>query len=174
MQSIRKYGLLTGFSNGLWGILSFSIVGWLNRAFFHQSIPATDIRSVSGLFSIFILVLGIYWGIRDQKRRNGEWLSYQQAIKTGILISLITAIIVSLFTLLYCAVLNPGYAGFMVSDAQRVLSAAGKTQEEINSRLESVRKEFSTGAQVAMAFIGQFVLGSISSFIIGYFLRSRK
>lgn len=174
MQSIRKYGLLTGFSNGLWGILSFTVVGWLNRTFFHQAIPATDIRSVSGLFSILILVLGVYWGIRDQKRRNGELLSYQQAIKTGILISLITAIMVSLFTLLYCAFINPGYADFMVLDTQRVLSAAGKTQEEINSRLESVRKEFSTGAQVAAAFIGQFVLGTIASFIIGYFLRSKK
>jgi hypothetical protein len=173
MKTIIKYGLWTGILIGIWGVFSFTIVGQLNRVFFHERIPAANIRSVSGLFSIFILFIGIYWGIREEKRKMGNSLSFGKAIKTGVLISLITAIIVSLSTLLYCTLINPGYNDFMVRDAQQTLLSSGKSQEEINQRLASVRKEFSTGAQVGMALIGQFVMGTIGSLIIGFILKSK-
>ena len=174
MKSFIKYGLWTGTISGLWGIGCFTIVGWMNTAFFHQSIPATEIRSYSGLFSILILVVGIYLGMREVKRKNDDALSYGVAVKTGIIISLITGVVVCLFTLLYCNVINPGYADFMVKDTGKALAAAGKAPEEISRRLEGVRKEFTTGAQMMMALVGQTVVGSIVSLILGLFIRSKK
>jgi hypothetical protein len=62
----------------------------------------------------------------------------------------------------------------MVSDTGRVLAAAGKTPQEISQRLEGVRKEFSTGMQVMEALVGQVVVGSITSLILGFFTRTKK
>ncbi|HMH31539.1 MAG TPA: DUF4199 domain-containing protein [Puia sp.] len=173
MKTITKYGLWTGLISGLWGIVSFTIVSGLNGAFFHKSIPAADIRSVSGLFSILILAMGIYWGIREEKRKMANTLTFGQAVKTGTMISLITAVLASIFTFLYCTKINPGYSDFMVRDTQQTLTEAGKSPDEINQRLASVRKEFSTGAQVAMALVGQLVMGTIATLIIGLFLRTK-
>jgi len=174
MKSFVKVGLWTGIVSGLWGLGCFTVVNWLNRAFFHQSIPATEIRSYSGLFSILILVVGIYLGMKQAKVKGGGALSYGQAVKTGVMIAGITAVLVACFSWLYCAVLNPGYADFMVKDTGRVLAAAGKTPQEISQRLEGVRREFSTGMQVVEALVGQAVVGSLVSLILGAFMQTRK
>lgn len=174
MKSFVKYGLWTGIISGLWGLVCFSVVGWLNTAFFHGSIAATDIRSYSGLFSIVILVVGIYLGMKQARLRAAGILTYGQAVRTGVLIACVTGVLVACFSWLYCAVINPGYADFMVQDTGRALAAAGKTPQEITQRLEGVRREFSTGMQVMQALVGQTVVGAVVSLILGAFLRSRK
>jgi hypothetical protein len=174
MKLFVKYGLWTGIISGLWGLASFTFVGWLNRSFFHGSIPATDIRSYSGLFSIVILVVGIYLGMKQARLRARGVLTYGQAVRTGVLVACVTAVVVAFFSWLYCAMINPRYADFMVQDTGRTLAAAGKTPQEISQRLESVRKEFSTGMQVMEALVGQAVVGSIAALILGAFMRTRK
>jgi hypothetical protein len=174
MNPFLKYGLWTGIISGLWGLVCFTVVGWLNKAFFHESIPATDIRSYSGLFSILILVVGIYLGMKQARLRAGGVLTYGQAVKTGVLVACVTAVLVASFSWLYCAVINPGYADFMVQDTGRALAAAGKTPQEISQRLVDVRKEFSTGMQMMQALVGQVAVGSLVSLILGAFMRSRK
>lgn len=174
MKPFLTYGLRTGILSGCWLLGSFSIVSWLNSSFFHSGIPATSIRSYAGLFSIVVLFVGIYLGMRQARARNGGILSYGQAVTTGVLIACITAVLVAIFDVLYCTVINPGYADFMVKDTQQALLAAGKAPAEIGRRLAEVRKEFTTGAQVAMALVGQSVLGSIAALILGLFLRTRK
>ena len=174
MKTFVKYGLWTGIISGLWGLVSFTVVGWLNTVAFHGSIPAAQIRSYSGLFSLIILAMGIYLGLKQARTRNENSLTYGQAVKTGALIAVVTAILVGAFTWLYCAVLNPGYTGFMVQDCQRTMTAAGKSPAEIAQCVEATRKEFSTGAQVAQALIGQAVVGTVLSLIFGLFLRTKN
>ena len=174
MKVYVKYGLWTGICSGLWGLISFTVVGWLNTAAFHGTIPATQIRSYSGLFSLLILGLGIYVGLKQARARNSDTLSYGQAVKTGVLIAVITAILGALFAWLYCTVLNPGYTDFMVRDVGQSLTAAGKSPTEINQAMESARKEFSTGGQVAQALIGQAVVGTVLTLLIGLILRTKN
>ena len=174
MKPFVKYGLGAGIVSGLWGLVCFTAVGWLNKNFFHESIAATDIRSYSGLFSLLILLVGIYLGMKQARLRAGGALTYGQAVKTGMLVACVTGMLVAFFSWLYCAVINPGYADFMVQDTGRALAAAGKTQQEIRQRLEDVRKEFSTGMQVMEALVGQVVVGIIASLILGLFTRTKK
>jgi hypothetical protein len=174
MTPFLKYGLWTGIISSLWGLSCFTIVGWLNSTLFHHSIPATQIRSYSGLFNILILVIGIYLGMQQAKLKGGNTLTYGQAVKTGIIIACITAVIVACFSYLYCTIINPGYADFMVKDTENALKAAGKPPREISLQLDAVRKEFSTGAQVGMALVGQAVVGTVAAFILGLFIRTKK
>ncbi|WP_343672027.1 DUF4199 domain-containing protein [Chitinophaga sp.] len=173
MKSFLKYGLLTGIVASLWALSTFTVVGWVSVTFFRGSIPAADMRSIGGLFSIFILGLGIWLGMQEARRRNGGVLGYWQAVKTGVLIACITAGMMAVFSWLYCTVINPGFTEFMVQDAQKTLVAAGKTQAQIAAELVSVRKQFSTGAMVAQALIGQLVVGSGISFLMGILIRKK-
>jgi hypothetical protein len=174
MKTFVKYGVWTGILSGLWGLISFTVVGWLNTAAFHARIPATQIRSYSGLFSLIILALGIYVGLKQVRARDGNSLSYGQAIKTGISIAVITAVLVALFGWFYCAVLNPGYTDFMVQDVRQSLTAAGKSPAEIAQATEATRKEFSAGSQVAQALIGQAVAGTLITLVLAIFLRTKN
>jgi hypothetical protein len=174
MTSFLRYGFWTGILTGLWSLSSFTIVNWLNSTAFHDSIPATQIRSYSGLFSLIILGLGIYLGMKQARARNANLLTYGQAVKTGVLIACITALFVGLFSFLYCAVINPGYTEFMVRDVQHSLTVAGKTPQEIVRGMEAARKEFSSGAQVGEALLGQSVMGILLSLILGLFLRRKN
>jgi len=174
MKTFIKFGLWTGIISGLWGLVSFTVVGSLNNVAFHGHIPATQIRSYSGLFSIIILAVGIYLGLKQARTRNSNNLTYGQAVKTGALIAIVTAVVVAVFTWLYCTVINPGYTEFMVQDCQRTMTAAGKSPAEIAQCVESTRKEFSTAAQVGQALIGQAVVGTVVSLIFGLFLRTKN
>jgi len=108
------------------------------------------------------------------KRKNKYQLTYGQAIRTGISISLITACIVGLFAFTYCTLINPGYQDFMVREAEKTLIAARNTPEVINQQLEKVRNQFSTSMQVLQGLIAQSVVGTLSSLVLGLFMKTKK
>lgn len=174
MKSFIKFGLGTGLVSGLWALSTFTVIGWVNRMALHGSIPAANVRAIGGLFSIVILVLGISWAMLEVRRQQEGQLTYGQAVKTGALVACITAVVVAVFSCLYCTVINPGYTEFMVADAERTLRAAGKGPEEIALQLGAVRKQFSTGAQVGEALVGQAVVGTLASLIVGAFVRTKR
>jgi Protein of unknown function (DUF4199) len=137
------------------------------------NIPADKARSLSGLLSIIVLSVGIYIGIKQIKKSNNDSLSYKQAVFSGVKISLITAVLVSLYGLLYCTIINPDYATFMVNETQKSLQNSGLTAEDISSKLNSVKQQYSTSMQMMQGFIGQTVMGTIASLIIGLFMKTK-
>lgn len=173
MKTFVKFGLITGLLVGLWNISCFSIVSWLN-GLLHLGIPAARLRAYSGLLGIVILAVGIWLGMKNARRQNNFQLTYGQAIKTGIFMSLIAAVIVSCFSFLYCTIINPGYTDFMVKETGRSLTESHYTTEQINRQLQSARDFFSTRSQVLQALVGQSVAGTICSLIMGIFMRTKK
>lgn len=173
MKPAIKFGTGTGLASGIWALCTFAIIGWLFHLL-HITVPAAHIRAYGGLFSILILVTGIYLGMQAVKKNNEQLISYGLAVKTGIVISVITGIVVALFSYLYCTVINPGYQAFMVSETEKALQTAKASPAVISRQLASAKNEFSTTSQVMMALIGQIVVGSIASLVIGLFMRTKK
>lgn len=173
MKSFVKFGLVTGLIVSAWNLSCFTIVSWLNKIL-SLGFPAARIRAYSGLFGIVILLIGVSLGIKEVKRRNGYRISFVQAIKTGISISLISASISGFFAFVYCTVINPGYTDYMVKQAESALMQAHKTPEEIRQTLLSVRNQFSTLTQVFQALVAQSIMGTLGSVIIGLFTKTKK
>jgi hypothetical protein len=173
MKPFTKFGLITGLAVGIWNLSCFSIVSWLNNIF-TLGIPSARLRAYSGLFGVVVLIVGIYAGMKAVKRQNDGILTYRQAITTGIGISVITGLIAGTFAFIYCTVINPGYTDYMVQDAQKALVAAHTSPGEISKQLAQARVQFSTTSQVLQALIGQSVVGSVCSLIIGLFIKTKK
>lgn len=173
MKQSIKYGLVSGLLIGIWNLSCFSIVTTLNT-YWKLGIPSERIRAVSGLLGIVLLVIGITIGTKAVRRENGNTLTYGQAVLTGIGISVVTAFITSCFAYVYCTFINPGYTDFMVEDTRKVLQQAQVPAEELQKRLALARTEFSTKSQVLQSLIGQSVVGSISSLIIGIFIKTKN
>ncbi len=63
MKTFLKFGIATGLSVSLWLFISFIFI----RAF---GVSPEMSRALSGLFSILILILGIFLGLREIKTKN--------------------------------------------------------------------------------------------------------
>src|SRR5262249_48419502 len=159
---------ITGCIVGLFTMTFFSIFDWINTKLGWGMRPSS-IRGLTGLLTILIQAIGIYIGINAVKANQNNSLNYWQGVKAGVTIAVITAIITSVCSFLYCAALNPNYADYMVQAAQREMIEAGESKDQMVAHLAEVRKNFSTAAQVGMAFVGQLVVGSAISLILSPF-----
>ena|ERR1700749_2590281 len=173
MKSSVKYGIITGCIIGIFTMTFFSLFDWLNTKF-NMGMRPSNIRGITGLLTIIIQAIGIYTGIKAVKTSQNNMLNYWQGVKTGVFIAIITAIITSISSFLYCTVINPNYANYMVSIAEKEMIAAGETKDQISAHLVDVRKTFSTATQVGMAFVGQLVIGTAISFILSPFIQTKK
>ncbi|HEY9000176.1 MAG TPA: DUF4199 domain-containing protein [Mucilaginibacter sp.] len=173
MKPPVKYGLITGCIVGLFTMTFFSIFDWINTKLGWGMRPSS-IRGITGLLTILIQAIGIYMGIKAAKTNQGNSLNYWQGVKTGVTIAVITAIITSACSFLYCTVLNPSYTDYMVQAAEREMIEAGETKGQMAAHLAEVRKSFRAPAQVMMAFVGQLVMGSAISFILSPFIQNKK
>jgi len=173
MKPSYKAGIITGITVGLFATTCFSIFNWLNTQF-GWGIPPATIRWLSGLLTIVIQGTGIYFSMRGNKIAQNGSLTYGQALKAGITVAIMTALITALFGFIYCTVVNPGYADYMVGEANKAMVASGKSAKQITDELVSVRREFSTGGQVMEALIAQTVVGTVISLIMSLFTKSKK
>ncbi|MDR3693582.1 DUF4199 domain-containing protein [Mucilaginibacter sp.] len=172
MKSTLKHGLVTGLISCVFLFGFFTLMVWLNSKN-GWGIGVSSIRGIGGLLSIPVQAIGIYMAMQNIKLLSGT-LSYVQAIKTGLTVAATIAVIVAIFGFLYCTIFNPGYAAFMVHDAQKVMIAKGESQQQINQDSIQVAKQYTPGIQVIQALVGQFVTGAIISLIIGIFVKTKK
>ena len=171
MKSTLKFGLITGLISSIFLFGFFSLAVWLNTQF-NWGMQASTIRGIGGLLSIPIQAIGIYMAMQNVKTLHGV-LTYGQAVKTGLIVAITIAVIVTIFSFLYCQVINPGYREYMVQDAQKAMLGKGATQQQISLESEDISQQFTTSAQVIMALIGQFGSGAVISLIIGMFIKTK-
>ncbi len=171
MRSTLKIGVVTAVISSIFLFGSFTLFTWLKDKYGWQ-VQVSTIRGIGGLLSIPIQAIGIYIAMQDIKKLTGA-LTYGQAIKTGLTVAITIAVIVALFSFLYCE-FNPGYAAYMVADAQKSMLANGESAQQIKDNSARVAQEFTAGTQVMEALVGQFLTGTIMSLIIGLFIKTKK
>jgi len=154
----------------LWLLAGFSILASLSL-----SIPKVTLRTLTGLLGLVILFTGILYAMRGVKAKiSPNRFSYFMAFKSGFMVAVIVAIVVSFASFLYLKFINPGLPEDMVREAEASLKASGATAEEISGKLIAVRKEFSMQAQIIAPLVVQTVAGSIFSLILAFFLKDKK
>jgi len=173
MNSTLKRGLITGTIVGIFAVSFFLVVNGLNTKYNWGFHPA-DIRGIGGLLTILILGTGIYITLQAVKKEQNNGLSYAQALKTGISVAIITAVITAFCSFIYCTLINPGYADYMVAEAQKVMIANNETKQQIAQHSLAVKNEYATAMQVMQALVGQTVVGTVLTLIMGLFIKTKK
>ena len=172
MKPPYRYGLINGIIIGIFTLSFFSVFNWFNSKFGWGIQPA-NIRGIAGLLTILIQAVGIYIGISNVKLQQGT-ITYGEAFKTGFTMAIVTALVVSLFSLIYITIINPGYTDYMVNEAHKTMLADGETPAQIQKSLIGVRKEFSLGIQLMQSLVGQSVIGTAISLMIAPFIKTKK
>lgn len=165
-----KQALVTGIVIGVFSITAFSIVDGLNHSKGWGYNPAT-IRGIIGLVVLVILGAGIYSAMQAVKRGNNGTLTYKQAFLSGLFTGIVTGVITAICGAVYCTLINPGYAAYMVAEGKKALEAQGALTD---NAVTALQQQFSTGGQVVQALIGQTVCGAVISAIMSIFTRTKK
>ena len=141
-----KYGLLTAVGAAAWVLVVRSLI---TNPHSLVHIPGTPI------FFNFLQFVMIYLGLKAKEREYGDRQDFKKGIKTGVAISLVYGLALSLF-----------FVGVLTVVGTRWLGAEPGVQG--NPTALDVAKAF------AGLFISAVVLGLIYSTLISFFLAKRR
>lgn len=141
-----KYGLLTAVGAIVWLLVVRSLV---TNPLSLVHVPGTPI-----FFNVLQFVM-IYLGLKEKEREYGDKQDFKKGIKTGVAISLIYGVAVSLF-----------FVG--------VLAVIGTRWIEAEPGLQGAPTAIDVAKAFAGLFLGALVLGLIYSTVISFFLAKRR
>lgn len=159
-----NYGLLLGILSVVLGVVLYITNAYLSPHWSHAVISYA-------LFIIFVVL-----GIRAYKKANGGFLSLTQAIKVGISIALISALISSLWQVLLSEVIEPNLMEQMmeVQQTQMIEQNPNMTQEQIDMAMEWSASFQSPWVMVPFALITNIFFGLIVALIAGLAMRQKR
>lgn len=159
-----KYGLLMGIGIALFVLLQY-IFG------FHTT--RLDQGKHLGFLSVLIPVVTIYFLMR-RKRDTSDKYGLGQAVKSGFVASLVSAVLLTGFYALYNSAINPKWPETAVAYEVKQMQKAGLKQEDIDKNAAQVREFFYLPNQLMSIFTGTTINGTILSVIMGLVVRKNK
>lgn len=166
-KEIIKTGLATAGILCVWLFGSFYISGSL-----HLGSRLGTIRAVTGLLGLVVLFIGVLLGIRKAREEN-QTLTYGKAFTTGLIISVIVAVVLSVVAGFH-VIIRPQYTEDMIREAEQSLRQSGLAASEVNQKLESVKREYSFAMQMMQPLIVQTIAGAFFSFILSFFFKTKN
>ena len=148
MKTSLKYGLLIAVLAMAWVLIAHTVI---------SNNPASPVHQLGTpiVFNVLLFAL-IYLGIKAGERQKGDRLTFKEGLKTGVGISVVYGLTLSLFFVVVLAVVGtkwmavePGASSATVSRSQIAKAFAG-------------------------LFLGLVIFGLIYSTVISFFLAKRR
>jgi uncharacterized membrane protein len=146
MKIPLKYGLLTTIGVAAWVLIAHSLISNPNSTFHTVGAPI--------FFNVFHFAV-IYLGLKALEREKGDRATFKELLKTGVGISVVYALTVSLF-----------FVGVIAVVGTKWLAT------EPNAAADAPMSRVMIGSFIGL-FIGAFVFGLIYSTLISFFLAKR-
>ena len=156
-----NYGLILGGIGVIFGILLYT-----------QDLHTSQSPALM-VFNIVIMAVVTFLGIQAFKKANGSFLTIGQAIKVGIGIALIAAIIGILYSYVLTNFIDPD-APSKIMDARLgpALESGEITQEQFDQQKEQSLKFWWMGYPVILIF--NIIIGLVLGLISGLILKKAK
>ena len=163
MKLEYKYGLSIGVGVSCWVMAEFFLG-------FHTT--RLSIGEYSGYIAILIPII-VLWRALSEKRQASGSLSYGAAFKSGLIISFIAALFISVFFALYIFAINPRWLDLGLAYERSKLLGLGITEEEIILQTDAMAALYTPQIQIASAFFGTLIQGIGLSITLAFFIRRR-
>jgi len=163
-KTMLTYGLYIG-------ILSV-IISLLNYSFGNLFKPHWSVSLVGALVFIAFMV----YALKEYKAQNDGFLKLGEAIKIGLGIALVSAIIGIVYQLILMYVLEPEYMTKMAEFQEHAILEKYPEMDEaqLETALSMSKKFTSPGILVAMSLAGSLFFGLIVSLIAGLIMKKDK
>lgn len=153
---------------GILGLLTI-IISLLNYSFGNIYKPHWVINVLTYILMIVFIVLGL----RCFKRSNDGYMKLGQAIKIGLGISLISAIIGIIYLFIFTNVIEPDFITNLKAFQEQMMYERFPDMDEaiLEKQLEISQKFMTPGIMAAFALAGSLIIGLIISLIAGAFMK---
>lgn len=154
---------------------SFSIVVWmvvvsvlLKMLVYSMGFQFTNYEKIALFGNVFILMAGIFFGIRLNKTLATEKTSFVVDFKAGMRVASTYAIFMCAFVYLYYAVIDPTYFDSKLAAQLTLAEESGLDLENAKQTGEFVLSPF---FQSTITLIGFILLGTFYSCILTFLMR---
>ena len=156
-----NYGLVLG--------LASIIVMLINYVFGDLYEPHWSIMVISLVVTSAIIVMAL----KKVKEGNSGFLSLGEAIKTGLGISLVSAIIYGVYLLIFYNVIEPDYFANMIEFQEQMIAERYPqlTDEQLEGAQKNAAMFASTGPNLTITIIVSLFFGLIISLIAGLVMK---
>ena len=155
-----KLGIVAGLINSIAWYAFAKKLGFYTR----------EVYLYNNYVAFFLLISGVFLSIYLKKRSDNGILEFKDALKTGLLYSLVFAIVLAVFNYIYYTIITPDTIDYFLSEAKTHMENDTRIKkEDIPKYLESVRTEYSS-----LRLFPRFLMfGLISSLLAGLILQKK-
>jgi len=166
--SVNKIMLTYGFYIGILSI----IVNLLNYSFGNLFKPHWSVGTASAIIFIGLMV----YGIREFKLNNNGLLGLGQAIKIGLGIALVAAVVGIVYQMLLMYVIEPDYMTNIAAFQEQTMyeKFPDMPEEQLERALEMSKKFSGPGMIIAMSLAMSLLFGLVVSLIAGLIMKKEE
>ncbi|MCL7754325.1 DUF4199 domain-containing protein [Polaribacter sp. Z022] len=129
------------------------------------------VQSLGGFIAMTALII---LGIKKYKEGNGGFISWGQGVKIGMGITMISAIIAIVYTLIFMNFIDPTFQQQAMEVQQQAWLDAGMSEEQIEGATEMAAKFQSPGILSAMILAMSAFLGFVISAIVAAIMKKSE
>lgn len=130
----------------------------------------TSFGIFSGLIGLLLISIPLVLAIRSRKAELNGYITLKEVMKTALRISVVTALIVSIFTYFYFMFLDHETLDQLIIQTTEFLKKENKQQSEIDLAISSLKEFYAPLKQATGVLTGVLIAGLILSFISSTFL----
>ena len=117
----------------------------------------------------------IFYSISQYKKNNAGLLSLGEAIKIGLLIAIISAIVYAIYGLIFNYIIDPDFMGQAMDVArEKLLENPNMTEEMVDQQMEWVEKFSNPALGTAFWIAASAIFGLIYSLIAGLVMKKEE
>lgn len=155
-----KWGIITSVV-----IIIYSVISYMTGLFKNTT---------SSYLSFLFLLGGIILAVKEYKTLNNNFLSFGEGLGVGTLMSAVTGLISSLFSIVYMLMIDTTIMQQLGDMQVEQLEKRGMTPEEIDQAMEMMSKFSSPGMLFVFAVLGYIFFGFIWSLIVAAVQKNEK
>jgi phosphoribulokinase len=158
-----KYGVITGLSVCCWVMIEYMLG-------FHTT--EMEIGSYTNFVALIIPVVTLYLGIKEKRDSSpkGE-ITISKGVYTGVVISLISALITTIFMFLYYNYINPNFISIGIAFQKQKLIERGKSEAQIAAQINQIKEMFQVSYQLIFVILSSIGTGVTISLAISALLK---
>ncbi|MGQ0829660.1 MAG: DUF4199 domain-containing protein [Bacteroidota bacterium] len=158
------FTILIGIAAGL--INSIAWYAFANKLGFYT----IEVYVYRNYITFTLLIIGVFLSIYLKKRRDQGILEFKDALRTGLLYSVVLATFLALFNYIYYTVITPDTIDYFLSEAKKSLIEHKIPAQDIPKYLEAERTNFSSFKLIPPILF----FGLISSLLAGLVMQKKR
>lgn len=163
MKSYIKFGLISSVLGMIWVLMMYI-----------TEIERMDSYKYIAYISFLIPVICLYLGIKERrdKELNG-FISYGVAFNSGLLQTLVSAGISTVFSFFYFRYINPGIIDFQIEKTIEKMQSQGMDEAQLEKTMEMLPVWMNPTAFTIFGFFAALIAGLVVTLIVSAILKNQ-